>query len=90
MRERKAIGEKASPRIIAVCGKGGVSKTSISAMMTKILMEQGSHRILAIDADSGETVVYGDELTVEDIVWMGNQPSLHGRCQKAGIQATSA
>lgn len=51
MPERKGTGDKGSPKIIAVCGKGGVGKTSISAMMTRILMEDSHHRILAIDAD---------------------------------------
>jgi CO dehydrogenase maturation factor len=51
MPERNGIGDKGSPKIIAVCGKGGVGKTSISAMMIKILMEGGHQRILAIDAD---------------------------------------
>jgi CO dehydrogenase maturation factor len=37
--------------IFAVCGKGGVGKTSISAVMTKILVEQKDAKILAIDAD---------------------------------------
>ena len=38
--------------IIALCGKGGVGKTSISAVMVKILCEKFSdRRILAIDAD---------------------------------------
>lgn len=39
-------------KIIALCGKGGVGKTSISAVMVKILSEKyKDKRILAIDAD---------------------------------------
>lgn len=40
------------PVVIAVCGKGGVGKTSISSMITKLLVEEKKDaRILAIDAD---------------------------------------
>lgn len=38
-------------KIIAVCGKGGVGKTSISALIVRLLLEQQNARILAIDAD---------------------------------------
>lgn len=37
--------------IIAVCGKGGVGKTSVSAMTAALLAEDPSKKVLAIDAD---------------------------------------
>ena len=37
--------------MIAVCGKGGVGKTSISAAMVKILTRDRQKKVLAIDAD---------------------------------------
>lgn len=42
-------GEDEEGMRIAVVGKGGVGKTSISAMLVKVLSE--NHRILAVDAD---------------------------------------
>ncbi len=39
------------PKIFAVCGKGGVGKTSISAILVKMLMEDKTGKVLAIDAD---------------------------------------
>lgn len=41
-----------NPKIIALAGKGGVGKTSLSAAFVRLLMEQRSDaKILAIDAD---------------------------------------
>ncbi len=39
------------PCVIAVCGKGGVGKTSVSAMIVRELLGDPENRILAIDAD---------------------------------------
>ena len=37
--------------VVAVCGKGGVGKTSLSAMLSRLVLEDGSLRGLAVDAD---------------------------------------
>lgn len=59
-------------KIIAVCGKGGVGKTSISAIITKLLVqEKKGAKILAIDADPaiGLSTSLGIEIgkTIDDI-----------------------
>lgn len=59
------------PKVIAVCGKGGVGKTSISTIITKVLLEQEGKKILAIDGDPaiGFSTALGVEIgrTVNDI-----------------------
>ncbi len=43
------------------------------------------HLASIIDVDEGKEIVFGNDLTVEDIVWMGTQPTLLQRGQAYGI-----
>lgn len=38
-----------------------------------------------IDIDNNREILFGDELTIDAIVWMGTQPSLHEKGTKVGI-----
>jgi Xaa-Pro aminopeptidase len=38
-----------------------------------------------IDIDEDREIIFGDELTVDDIIWMGVQPTLYEKCSAAGI-----
>lgn len=38
-----------------------------------------------IDLDEGKDILFGNDLSVEDIVWMGTQPSLSERAESYGI-----
>ena len=38
-----------------------------------------------IDVDENREIVFGNELTIDDIVWTGTQPSLRDKCEPAGI-----
>lgn len=42
----------------------------------------------AIDVDEGTEVVFGDELTMEDIVWTGTLPTLAERAARVGVEKT--
>ena len=39
-----------------------------------------------IDIDNDREIIFGDELTMDDIVWMGSQPTLNEKCSSAGIE----
>lgn len=41
-----------------------------------------------IDLDSGEEKIYGDDYTIDHIVWMGNQPTIAERAKSCGITST--
>ena len=38
-----------------------------------------------IDVDNNRDILFGDELTIDSIVWTGNQPTLHELAAKAGV-----
>ena len=38
-----------------------------------------------IDVDGDREIVFGNELTIDDIVWTGTQPSLRDKCEPVGI-----
>ncbi|MBP5514381.1 MAG: aminopeptidase P N-terminal domain-containing protein [Bacteroidaceae bacterium] len=39
-----------------------------------------------IDIDEDREIVFGNELTIDDIVWTGTQPTLHDKCEAMGIK----
>ena len=49
-----------------------------------------SHPGLAavIDIDEGRQTIFGNDLDLDDIIWMGPQPALKSRCAKVGINET--
>lgn len=38
-----------------------------------------------IDVDENREIIFGNELTIDDIVWMGTQPTLHEKAHRVGI-----
>lgn len=41
-----------------------------------------------IDFESGEEILFGNEVTIDDVIWMGPQPSLTEQAEKIGVQKT--
>jgi len=42
-----------------------------------------------IDVDEDKEIIFGDDVTVEDIIWMGDLPTLKRRADQAGIRMTA-
>ncbi len=43
-----------------------------------------------LDCDSGEDWIFGNDLTVEDFVWMGPQPTIAKQSLDVGVQKTGS
>ena len=41
-----------------------------------------------IDIDNGEEIIFGDELTIDDIVWTGTMPTLQDNAARVGVEKT--
>lgn len=48
------------------------------------------HLALVLDTEAGKATLYGDELSIDHIVWMGPQPTLHELAEAAGIHEVRA
>jgi Xaa-Pro aminopeptidase len=42
-----------------------------------------------IDVDRDKEIIFGDDLTVDDIIWTGPQPALNERAQEVGVHETA-
>ena len=42
-----------------------------------------------LDLDSGEAVIYGDDLSLDDIIWTGPMPSVREMAESVGVFATA-
>ncbi len=43
---------------------------------------------VVLDVDEGSTIIFGDELTIDHIVWMGDLPTIAERATDAGVTNT--
>ncbi len=43
-----------------------------------------------IDTDSGDDIIFADDLTIDSIIWMGPQPSVKELASKVGVDKTAA
>ena len=43
-----------------------------------------------IDVDAGTDYVFGNDVDMDDIIWMGPQASLNDRAKKVGVEKTAA
>lgn len=49
---------------------------------------QQPHIAAIVDLDENKTIVFGNEMTMDALVWMGRQETLKAKCEKAGVTET--
>ena len=46
------------------------------------------HLAAVIDLDEDKEIIFGDNYTIDDIIWMGNQPTIEALADKCGVANT--
>ena len=46
---------------------------------------QLDHLAAVIDADEDREILFGDDYTIDDIIWMGDQPSIQSLAERCGV-----
>jgi len=46
--------------------------------------------VSVFDCDSGQEILFGDDYTIDDVVWMGQQPSIASKAALCGISETQS
>src|SRR5699024_2517954 len=41
-----------------------------------------------VDLDENKSIVFGDELGIDDIIWMGSQERISSKAEKSGVDET--
>ncbi|MCL2180006.1 MAG: AAA family ATPase [Treponema sp.] len=72
-------------KLIAITGKGGVGKTTISALLVKNLLTLGNTPVLAIDADPNSCLDAALGVTVTDTVGKAREEARASAGTNAGI-----
>ncbi|WP_060873356.1 aminopeptidase P family protein [Myroides odoratus] len=49
---------------------------------------QQAHIAAIVDLDANKTLIFGDELSMDALVWMGRQETLKAKCEKTGVTET--
>ena len=65
-------------QVIAVAGKGGVGKTTLTGLLIQYLCQSGKGPILAVDADANSNL--NEVLGVEVEAYSGRDPGGAGKC----------
>ncbi|MEA3446144.1 MAG: aminopeptidase P family protein [Bacteroidota bacterium] len=94
---RRALRSKISNGIVLILGNGDVPMNYIAntyqfrqdSSFLYFFGLNSQNLAGVLDIDSGQDYIYGNDVEIDDIIWMGPQPSLKDRAAKVGVKNTS-